>query len=839
MTVWAAFAGMGLLLAAYIAFLSSRTSWQFSPWLDGWLVVGFEFIGGLICVAGGVARPRRRRVAFVLGAGCLSWAAGDLVLTIESLGGATPSTPSLADPLYLAFFPLALVAIVVFTREETSRGDAANWLDGGIAALGMAAFCAAFAYRSLDNLVQGSSLTVATNLAYPVGDLLLLGFVAGSAIVVAGRSRTTLLLIAAGMAINAAGDTFNFLASSSGGSRLGTVMNAIAWPTSILLFAAAMWVGDRGSSRIAKRRLSGFVVPGLVTGSSLVILMVGTVYPFGGVAVGLAAGTLVLAGVRLAFRPALQLAREQLRSSEERYTLLFGQSPQSMLVYDRHTLEILAVSDTMIASYGYSRDEFYAMTIKDLQPAEQVQMLLEYLDARDLDGNAEIGSVRSPHAARHQLKDGTIIDVEITSNAVDFDGRECRIAVAHDVTERNKAASELLIARDDAVEASNMKSAFLANVSHEIRTPMNGVLGMNDLLLQTDLTAEQSEFARQVSRSGEQMLVLINDILDISKLEAGHVDLDIADFDLHETVEATCAVPAVTAARTGLELSVRIADDVPRRMRGDARRLHQVLLNMVSNAVKFTANGAVIVSVTASARGDRESLIRVEVADSGIGISAASLQRMFEPFTQADVSTTRKYGGTGLGLAIARELVELMGGTVGAESELGRGSTFWFELVLAASVDADGSQDRGTGAAGPPVWLTSPLVLIADDSPINQIVAARALERCGCRAEVVASGGEALAALQARRYDAVLMDCQMPGLDGYEATVELRRREGGTRRTPVIAMTAHAMDGDRQRCLDAGMDDYVTKPMRHDDLTGALLRWLPLKDGELSKSRTG
>jgi CheY-like chemotaxis protein len=202
---------------------------------------------------------------------------------------------------------------------------------------------------------------------------------------------------------------------------------------------------------------------------------------------------------------------------------------------------------------------------------------------------------------------------------------------------------------------------------------------------------------------------------------------------------------------------------------------------------------------------------------------------MFEPFTQADVSTTRQYGGTGLGLAIARELVELMGGTIGAESQPGQGSTFWFELVLAATVESatPPAPSSETNAGGGPAWLSSPLVLVAEDSQINQIVAARSLERCGCRVEVVGDGREALRALEARSYDAVLMDCQMPDMDGYQATAELRRREAGARRTPVIAMTAHAMDGDRKRCLDAGMDDYVSKPMRHTALVAALMRWIP------------
>jgi CheY-like chemotaxis protein len=199
---------------------------------------------------------------------------------------------------------------------------------------------------------------------------------------------------------------------------------------------------------------------------------------------------------------------------------------------------------------------------------------------------------------------------------------------------------------------------------------------------------------------------------------------------------------------------------------------------------------------------------------------------MFEPFTQADASTTRNYGGTGLGLAIARELVELMGGTIGADSDPGRGSTFWFELQLGAPID-NAAKPADTGAASAPAWASAPLVLVAEDSPINQIVAARALERCGCRVQVVADGQEALDALQAQRYDAVLMDCQMPGMDGYDATGELRRSEQGLLHTPVIAMTAQAMDGDRERCLAAGMDDYITKPLRHAELAEALRRWIP------------
>jgi CheY-like chemotaxis protein len=219
--------------------------------------------------------------------------------------------------------------------------------------------------------------------------------------------------------------------------------------------------------------------------------------------------------------------------------------------------------------------------------------------------------------------------------------------------------------------------------------------------------------------------------------------------------------------------------------------------------------------------------ISVSVADTGIGIEPASLERMFEPFTQADVSTTRLYGGTGLGLAIVRELVELMGGSVSAESEAGRGSVFSFELDLEAAQSIDVPPAKSSEGPVATSWTAPPLVLVAEDSPVNQIVAARALERCGARADVVADGCEALRSLQARAYDAVLMDCQMPNMDGYDATLELRRREAFERHTPVIAMTAHAMEGDRERCLASGMDDYISKPMRHADLAEALVRWIP------------
>jgi PAS domain S-box-containing protein len=396
---------------------------------------------------------------------------------------------------------------------------------------------------------------------------------------------------------------------------------------------------------------------------------------------------------------ALASSREQLRASERQYRLVFEHNPQPSFVYDRETLRIVVASNAAVATYGYSREELLHMTIRDLSPPEDHEEFDRYA------ASAPVGMARGliRRAWRHRHRDGSIVDVEVTSDDVVLDGRPCRIAVCEDVTVRNRVIADLAVARDQAVEASRFKSAFLANMSHEIRTPMNGVLGMNELLLDTDLDEEQRAYAEQVARSGEQMMAIINDILDLSKIEAGQLELEVADFDLEATIEQACALAGVGARAKGLALELRIDPALRPTARGDSRRLHQVLVNLVANAVKFTAEGSITVTVGERERTAEGSTVRVEVADTGIGIDPRVLDRMFEPFTQADTSTTRHYGGTGLGLAIARELVERMGGTIGAASEPGNGSRFWFELPLAA---ARGEADP----AAPPAPRSAPPV---------------------------------------------------------------------------------------------------------------------------------
>lgn len=406
------------------------------------------------------------------------------------------------------------------------------------------------------------------------------------------------------------------------------------------------------------------------------------------------------------------------------------------------------------------------------------------------------------------------------------------------VAER-RAAVELARARDEALAASRAKSQFLATVSHEIRTPLNGVLGLAGLLRETELTARQREYVEGLQQAGAGLVQVIGDVLDFSKVEAGRVELETIGFSVPEVLERVRGTVLAAALERGLRLDVSCAEDVPPRLLGDPQRLGQVLLNLAGNAVKFTPSGEVHLEASLAGREGDRALLRVEVRDTGPGIAAEDLQRLFEPFSQLDASTTRRFGGTGLGLAICRQLVEAMGGEIGVDSRPGAGSTF--RVTLPMQVPADTADAARVAAPGPSPGLAVPApargrVLVVDDNDINQLVAEGMLRKLGFEVALADDGRAALDLLEGAGSPtgeaavvAVLMDVQMPVLDGYETTALLRAHEtaAGLPRLPVIATTAGAVDGDRERALEAGMDDYVPKPLALDRLSEVLDRWVP------------
>jgi signal transduction histidine kinase/CheY-like chemotaxis protein len=384
------------------------------------------------------------------------------------------------------------------------------------------------------------------------------------------------------------------------------------------------------------------------------------------------------------------------------------------------------------------------------------------------------------------------------------------------VVDQQKREIERLL--DEAKEVSRHKSEFLANMSHEIRTPMNGVLGMTNLVLATQLTGEQREYLETACLSADSLLTVLNDILDFSKIEAGRLDLNPIDFSLRECLEQIGRMLGLQIANKKLEYSVSVAADVPDRLVGDPDRLRQILLNLLGNAIKFTDQGGVSIEVRREPAADGVTLL-FAVRDSGVGIPSDKQDLIFEAFRQADGSTTRKYGGTGLGLAICARLVELMGGAIWVESAPGRGSTFRFSARLGVVTETPGEIDEQARKLAMAVMAFNPepmdnlRILLAEDNPVNQRLASKLLEKRGHRVTVTATGRGALERIRDENFDVVLMDVQMPDMDGLEATALIRAWEkthGG--RTPIIALTAHSMKGDRERCLAAGMDTYVTKP---------------------------
>jgi PAS domain S-box-containing protein len=519
--------------------------------------------------------------------------------------------------------------------------------------------------------------------------------------------------------------------------------------------------------------------------------------------------------------------------AEAKFQGLLESAPDAIVVVGPDGLIRIVNRQTELL-FGYSREELLGQPVERLIPdrfaghhPDLRAGFLANASARAMGANLELAARR---------KDGSEFPVDISLAPLQTEEGVLVSAAVRDVTERKRGQAallereaELALARDQALEASRLKSDFLANMSHEIRTPMNAVIGLTGLLLDSKLDTEQREYAQAVRSAGESLLEIINDLLDFSKIEAGKLRLEMMDFELRPIVEEVIDLLGAAAHDKELSLTTYVHRDVPAFVRGDPGRLRQILTNLVGNAIKFTDQGEVTVRVMAAS--PNPPSLRFEVTDTGIGISPEGQRQLFQAFEQVDSSASRRHGGTGLGLAISKQLAEMMGGGIGLESALGAGSTFWFSVPLVAAdlprPPADCRQD--------PVELRShhgARLLVAEDNAVNQLVAVRMLEKLGYRADVAANGSEAVDALMRIDYAAVLMDCQMPEMDGFGATREIRRRQSPAHRTPIIAMTAAAAQEDRDRCFAADMDDYVSKPVRIEELGRVLDRWVPADHSE-------
>ncbi len=949
----------GALVIAFFVSLVVRSTGSYYMPVDGWAVSAFEITMGNLCLARyfegtwRTSRPEARMFPLVLGAACIAWGMGDLVLTVEQIGGVAASVPSFADGFYVFFFVLSFFAFTLLIRRGNRVSLVATSLDGLIAGLGAAALSAAFVVAAVIRVTNDGALHTATSLTYPMGDVLLFMLAIGAIVVLPRGFRSFFAIACVALVVNAVGDGFNLLQPNS---HIGYVSNGVAWPVSLTLFALAVWVLPPTVDKPSADRMPGYALPAFGAAISIILLLAASFGHVGRPAVALATVTLLVASVRLGLN-----VREAHTLKTARFRSLIDKTWDLITVLEAD-LRIAYITPSAQRVLGYAPADLEGTVFTELVRPEDLDTLTRHLTAPGIETSDSSVEVSMRHA------DGRWRTVEWnTANLLDDPSVTGYVLNGGDVTDSRQAAEDLVAARDAALVASRTKSEFVSTMSHEIRTPMNGVIGLTELLLQSGLTDEQCELASGVKVSADSLLTIINDILDFSKIEVGKLEIEESTIDVPGLVDDVGRILAGSAHQKDVELLVDVHPDVPSTLLGDQTRIRQILLNFGSNAVKFTSQGEVVVRVQVLHKKAERIALRFEVADTGIGIAPEDQERLFTAFAQADSSTTRRFGGTGLGLTISRQLVQLMGGRLGLRSAPGEGSTFWFELslrraegtpspgrggdtrtlsgqralvvddnatnrrilrqqllswgveaveavdgfqglelALAAAQDGrafdlgvidlnmpgmDGIElartlkgDATTAATmlfllsssgqrmdpaeshltGFVASLTKPVrsselfdclitslnqgssadepeqpapavkelskrlgtILIVEDNKVNQLVATKLLERLGYGFSIANNGVEGVRAFQAGGYDAILMDCQMPEMDGFEATAEIRRLEAGVGHIPIIAMTAAAMEGDREKCIAAGMDDFTTKPVRMEAVSTVLERWV-------------
>jgi len=481
------------------------------------------------------------------------------------------------------------------------------------------------------------------------------------------------------------------------------------------------------------------------------------------------------------------------------------------LIVINEKLQIKEVNQAAIALSGYEATELLNSPIDSL---------INILSFRETEAGTD-KEIWEKGETNLLTKDGRQIPVSVSIQTKYKKGEELEeiICLIQDISARKEYENQLIAAKETALETARLKSEFINNMSHEIRTPLNGVLGMTQLLLMTELDNTQKHYVESLEESGQQLQTITQDILDFSKLEAGKMQLVITSFNLHKSLEEIVFLLTPKAKSKGIETKLFIEQNVPQQVEGDERRLRQIIINLLDNGIKFTKQGEILVSVNLIEEKEKQTTLKFIVKDTGIGIAKTAQNKIFTSFSQVDGSLTRKYGGMGLGLAICKKLVEMMGGEIGFNSEMGVGSTFWFIVTLGKI------EEEITGEKSPVKTTKNIKILLVEDMALNRMVELNQLKKLGYHADYVENGQEALDKLATQNYDIVLMDCQMPVMDGYEATRRIREKEGNSRHTIIIAVTANVLEGDAQKCFDAGMDDYLPKPVSQALLAATIEKW--------------